>query len=472
MEEEKAQYTLNPENVKHIPLKMFSNDFVFYINGEKYETNRFIADLLSPKISQLHFIDNSINEYHINTQHRGDFKHFLDLGDFSPIFIPKNELSFFEEIFFLLGNEEYFSINPNFHENITIDNEISRIESKFNFIETISSKSINLKLLSEEINFISEHFYKFLEKEELKNDIIDLLKCEKDENDQKYENRIKMVIKFFEMIFQNSNLKLYDEDTLLNFILLILEKICGNPINFPENCYVFFENVKFEYLTQSSIRRFISIFDIDHLNSQIWLSICQRLVLIPNLENKPEINTRFIHQPIIKIPYKYTLDEGLFNYLRDIYLGDLFDQGIIEITSSSVNDNEDRYHPKNVLNTFDDNAFISQNLPNQWICLNLKNYRFQLLAYQIRSRNCEPNNHHLKSWVIEISNDCNEWEEIDRKTECKSLNGPKYHVTFQINYLSLKFVQYIRLRQIGKNYSSCDQLVINSLELYGLLIEV
>ncbi|OHT11163.1 hypothetical protein TRFO_01064 [Tritrichomonas foetus] len=73
---------------------------------------------------------------------------------------------------------------------------------------------------------------------------------------------------------------------------------------------------------------------------------------------------------------------------------------------------------------------------------------------------------HLKSWVLEASNDGDNWEEVDRQINIQSLNGLKYHDAFDITSLPDKFVQFIRLQHIDQNHSAGHHLIFNSIEFY------
>jgi hypothetical protein len=71
----------------------------------------------------------------------------------------------------------------------------------------------------------------------------------------------------------------------------------------------------------------------------------------------------------------------------------------------------------------------------------------------------------LVSWVIETSNDYNEWTEIDlHENDCSLLPATG---SFSITKLC-KFSRYIRLRQIGKaSRGDTDYLIVTSFEVFG-----
>ncbi|OHT04451.1 F5/8 type C domain containing protein [Tritrichomonas foetus] len=345
---------------------------------------------------------------------------------------------FLNEILFQLGNDDYCEFNQQFNESITADNVISRIKSKLHFKQKLNS---SLEIIREELDFISKNFYKMMGNDEL----------------------LSLGIETLEIILQNKNLKLQDEDSLFDFIGSLSQK-SEKYINSTQY-QTLFEYVKFEHLTQKSIQKFISIFDINLLDSCIWSSICRRLVLTPNNDENTDI-PRF--RKIIKIPFKGTLNEGVFHYLKQKCDGDPSDKGLVTITDSSSQQFQS-YQPKNTINPLDDgeNLFYSLDQPNQWICYQFNSAHFRLLKYQIQTNPWNKNFNHIKSWVLETSNDGENWEEVDRQINSQALNGPKLHAEFDIKSSLAKFVPFIRLRNIDADYAGSHYLIINSVEFYG-----
>ena len=84
------------------------------------------------------------------------------------------------------------------------------------------------------------------------------------------EEMKKLEPELLEEIIRNPSLRLNEEDSLIEFILE-LYKIDSKYSTLFE--YVEFKNVKVD-----SLQKFIDLFDIELLNSQIWKRICQRLV--------------------------------------------------------------------------------------------------------------------------------------------------------------------------------------------------
>jgi hypothetical protein len=92
--------------------------------------------------------------------------------------------------------------------------------------------------------------------------------------------------------------------------------------------------------------------------------------------------------------------------------------------------------------------------------------RVTLTHYSVRSRR-DGNSANLRSWILEGSNDCESWVEIDHHTNDSSLNSQGAIATFPIS--SSSDYRYIRLRQTGVNSSGDHRLMVNAIEFYGTL---
>jgi hypothetical protein len=110
--------------------------------------------------------------------------------------------------------------------------------------------------------------------------------------------------------------------------------------------------------------------------------------------------------------------------------------------------------------------FYTQDTVNSWICYDFKDMRVTLTHYSVRSRR-DGNDYHLRSWILEGSNDCKSWVEIDHHTNDSSLNSEGAIAIFPIS--SSSDYQYIRLRQIDVNSSGTHHLIVSAIEFYGIL---
>ena len=60
------EFSLSSSNFTDLPFDKYAKDFIFVVNGKRYETSRFVADILSPQIRKYHFYDESHDTFIIN----------------------------------------------------------------------------------------------------------------------------------------------------------------------------------------------------------------------------------------------------------------------------------------------------------------------------------------------------------------------------------------------------------------------
>ena len=53
-------FAFTTSGLKHIDFDKYEKDFTFVVNGKEFKTNKYISDILSPKISNYHLIDPKI----------------------------------------------------------------------------------------------------------------------------------------------------------------------------------------------------------------------------------------------------------------------------------------------------------------------------------------------------------------------------------------------------------------------------
>ena len=90
-----------------IPLGTYEKDFTFIVNGKRHRTRRVVADLLSPLIRKLHYVDPSINEFNFenettrNIQNKDQdyFDDFLLLPSFEVTEIDSNHQKHYQNYF-------------------------------------------------------------------------------------------------------------------------------------------------------------------------------------------------------------------------------------------------------------------------------------------------------------------------------------------------------------------------------------
>ena len=76
----------------------------------------------------------------------------------------------------------------------------------------------------------------------------------------------------------------------------------------------------------------------------------------------------------------------------------------------------------------------------------------------------------MRNWVVEVSNDCNDWKIVDQHSNDSTLNNTSVISTFNIKKLD-SFYQYIQIRQTGKSWRNDNMIYFPSIEFYGKFIE-
>lgn len=464
---ENIDFSLSPKNLEEIPFEKYVKNFTFIVNGKRYKTSRFVADILSPLIRKLHFVDESVDEFYINSSNVKEnelgqyneqpfeedfFIDFLNLATFQNCKIDPRHKKYFTEYFSILGNiDEYFRIQPEFFSSLSAENVIDRLLSIIEITSYLSQDYSKKALpINEIIPFISSHF-ECIDKKQMK----------------------MLPVEILEEIISNEALQLQDEDSLLRFVLSMYD--------YDRSFSSLFEYIIFLNISEDLLESFIEKFDVEHINDKIWKSICYRLLPSKidsanfksryrklNLENRyQKIIKEFTHQPGNEF-------QGIMRYLTNETGGNIHDNGTIEITSNSINNNNPRYHSKNLVDYENNNYYHSSNDGGTTICFDFKDKLVQLTSYSIKSYSTGSNSDHLRNWVLEVSKDGKNWIEGDRHENDKKLNGANITATFNIKEQDNNFYRFIRLRQTGFSwynypYNNNYYFVVYSIEFYGKL---
>lgn len=128
---------------------------------------------------------------------------------------------------------------------------------------------------------------------------------------------------------------------------------------------------------------------------------------------------------------------------------------------------------KNVVDYDNNNCYGSKDyLKESFICFDFKNKKIQLSDYSIMSSSSRYDGF-LKNWIIEVSNDGENFIEIDRRSDNSQLNGFKKFATFTVQKKSKEFYRFVRLRTTGESwhnsYSCKIKNFIQAIEFFGKL---
>lgn len=429
---------LKKSSILYVPFSSFTNDFTFIVNGEEFKTSRVISDIISPKISQMHASDATIDRFTINTKHSGNFTNFLQLINFKRQDIQKSEVLFINEVLEILGTIcEYDEVE------LTDDNifEYLSIHEKEN--------SSYYLLYCKEIEYIASHFYEY---------------CESKRSELK-----KLKISTLFDIVNSTHITLKDEDQLLNFI---------NDMNSEDDKYsILYESVNFANASVQEMKHFISIYNFEKITNTTWSLLCDRLITEMrmkgdersqndnrynynknnNNKNQEQINEKINELQKNAKDFQFTGNgKGIINYLREKTSNKIENE--INVTASS----QSAGAPINVL-LDNDKYVITSNIQNSSITLNFINHRVILTSYTLKD-----GNKYIgipKGWAIEGSNDFENWEVIDERSDVHRIDEQ-----FKINQKNYKVFKSIRIRQTIENWKGKNNFSLSSIELYGSLI--
>lgn len=160
----------------------------------------------------------------------------------------------------------------------------------------------------------------------------------------------------------------------------------------------------------------------------------------------------------LRFEYKNQDFDGIFNYLKN--KSDLNNE--VNMSYSSINNGRSM----NIFNYNSSDRFGSDNFENSWLRIELKNHQIIPTNYTIKTSSMRQ----PKNWVIEGSNDCSNWEIIDKNQNCSLMNGNSVTHTFNIDESHHKKFKYLQIRQTGPNWENTNYLMIESIEFYGFLI--
>lgn len=441
---DESNIKLKKSSVINAPFNMYEKNFTFIVNGQEYKTSRFIADLLSPKISELHSIDPTSDNFIISTQESGDFSIFLNLINFHQNNILESDLPFISEVIKILNTNTIEVYIPENHYTLTIDNVFEKLENHEKN-EKFFSKEIEA-----EIEFITSHFFEIDE-----------------EDDNKIEQLSNIKLTTLNSILNSEKLLLKTEDQLL--------KIINSIYSIKRSYFQLYEHIQFVNVDSENILEFLGIFNFEDMTNETWHALSIRLE--QDIRKTEKLNTRYkfdkndiksLKNNSNKIEIKFNEMnhfDGIINFIRKT-TADNFSSSL-NVTASSVGNSF--FSPSNIID-YESNQlyFYTKNVQNSWVRIDFKENRVCPSSYSLRSD--VSSDYHPKSWVIEGSNDKVNWEKIDQKNNCNAINGRDLIHNFQIQNNNGKEFRYIQMRITGKNWLGNNLLDIGAIEFHGTLI--
>jgi hypothetical protein len=427
--------------------------FTFIVGDCRYRCRSSIAHFLSPRVSQLHCVDASLDELRLKVQDANQsFEFVLNAAGGGSLAVDSSSRQTFLSICAALWNSELCESVLCEHEAaVTIDNVADRL----GFLSATGCD------ISAELEFIASHFYDFMRRP----DSVDALPFSI----------------FYEIIGRES-LRVENGDSFYDFIR-----------NSSPDMFCLLEFVRSEYCSTDVILDFFDLLcdDFAGMNGSICAGLCARLTL------QVVTRTRRSFSPSMKtdtasLTTKYDMHRGIIGHLTRACGGSVHDHDVVEITSGSFAQAKDGVNPhsgahndminwsaKYVADPKSSTFLYStcrqegEDIPhtkNNWLCCDFKERRIVPTHYTIRTNSgMGAGGSHLKSWVVETSTDGESWREVDRKEDNEKLNGESFTVTFAV--AGGQECRFIRLVNIGRNHWGHDRLYISGWEVFGSLIE-
>jgi hypothetical protein len=436
---------LSSAGLSHVRFEEY--DFEFVVGKSRFPCNRVVASFLSPMIAEMLLVDPTATHYTVETADtQGLFESFLLLCSGSELVVNSTNKSFLSALSRELGNCELFWIIENHFQGggseLSVENAV---------VHYLAKKSFGGDF-SEEIQFIASHF-------------------------SETHNLHELALPDLEAILADDSLCIVSENSLFDFIVQR-----GFTEFFP-----LFELVQFECLSADRACQFVEeLKEPDLLNAVILNRLFARLVLPVTVYQ--ETSSRHSRKEQGEYSKKEFVPSdplnGIIAHLTRQYHDNVHDHNVVTVTSSPpYSDNEpphDRwYAAKNVADLRAESVFFSasrrrdEEIPhtrNNWICYDFKHRRVIPTYYSIRSNyNGRVNGANLKSWLVEISVNGDEWTEIDHKENNPELNDRDVTRTFEVP--GSQMYRFIKLVNIGRNCGGNDALVISSFEVFVWLLE-
>jgi hypothetical protein len=141
---------------------------------------------------------------------------------------------------------------------------------------------------------------------------------------------------------------------------------------------------------------------------------------------------------------KNSNQNGIISYLAKRFRGHVIDRNLISITASSITQSQ-CYPLRRVADFENQDMFVTAKKAKAWICCDFKGMQIKVTHYCVRSRR-DCNDTHLRSWILEGSQNGSNWVKIDNRTNDTSLNSTGAISAFSISESFQEEFRQIRLR--------------------------
>lgn len=396
-------------------------NFTFVVGGVEYPCNRFQACLVSGLVCRLVRSDCYLErlELHISDE----FHHFQEVaklvGGGAIRITPENST-------FLLACARELEINELLAR---LDSELNGGQITFsNVVHRIRVKSKAQSDYQKELDFVASHFFEAG---------IDVLRC--------------LSVPQLMSILESPQLKIKSEDQLYHTVISLARSTENN------NYLVLLRYIRMKMVTEFRPNEVLGLLFPDLIGSSE----------LPCERAPSEVVNPSRYHPTEITPGRGAF-HGIFHTLRELAGGqNPHERGLISITASADECHPGRIPCWQVIDPGHKNWWASTNDHNAFIQIDFQWRRVCLSAYSIRSDGNDY--HHLRHWVIEVSDNGSVWEIIDKR-DTQDLVGKFIEKTYTCGQPNNKFVRYVRLRQTGTSHSEYYHLLLNQIEFFGKII--
>ena len=121
----------------------------------------------------------------------------------------------------------------------------------------------------------------------------------------------------------------------------------------------------------------------------------------------------------------------------------------------------------NALDFHQQSLFHSNTEKENWLCIDFKNIVVFVTGYTIKSRHCDCNTGHPRTWALEGSNDNASWIKLDQQCDDDHFTQRSVTHHFAVQPYCQRF-RCLRIRQWGPTYhDDRPWLILGALEFFG-----
>lgn len=464
-------FFLSSKCLEQIKKAGIGDNFEIKIFDQSVHCNIFVALLISNEITKLYRSDRTVYQFNMKFPPSSAF--YDNISGLRQMISRTNFVTIFSKL--LEGQPIHF--NQNLNDNISEDMAKLTVEfgkmlgnsemidkglkllkiginEESNDIESVI-KSIKIKqkiklghISAQQYNIISSNFYSIFKDEgkgKIKNDLISILK-------NMNQNEL-------ECIFASNNLQIETEDSFFDFILSL-----------GKDFYFLFDFVEVQFLSVEKVQKLIDNIQNYELpfHRRLWSSICRRLlfdisVINGNKNNRAKSTVKPKQKP--NVNQAIDCENGIFKFLQSSSNDNVYVSGAIDVTTSSINSGS----IENLFDQSKNTAIKVKDDKNSFIIIDFKDKKVNVKNYYLSVPAIKYSGSRPKTWIVDGSNDEQNWEMIDSQQNNSQLTNYGAFSTFACKNHNENYYRYIRIKEIISQDKS-HMMLLSEIELFGSII--